>query len=356
MNLARNSQPLQTRFGYWKDLLIFGIILPVGINVFCYFGYISGYTGDTYSSAGFLVQYLNGIYKYRVLGRELLLLIADRLESLAVMRHLHPPKFAERTIPFLDSSGSFWFYTSYFLLNTLFFCITALFLVLILQSSSIDLSDREKRSRIALLLLMIGLSQFVVVPYDLIAYAILASSIYLSLQYFHQRSSRRSQLISVVGLVACIILGTLNRETATLTLSSFAIVGILTKNLRNRNAQVIFGILTILFLATYVALRFYYGFANAAFESIGILKTLPATNVMGLLLCCCFGWLFLQNFQERSQAKVIILCSLPYLAGSLLFGIWFEIRLWMPILLMLGSLASSTFQPSPETTRKTIRQ
>ena len=153
------------------------LVLPFTLNFYAYYGFISNYSKDAFSKASFLVQFEAGIYKYRILGRHLILFLNDILETYGL-----EDRNSER-LKFLDSRASAHFYDSYFVLNTVFLCLTSAVLYLIYSQKIFDLSEREKYLWIVVLLFYMVLSQFAVVPYDILSYFITCTGIYLGVTH-----------------------------------------------------------------------------------------------------------------------------------------------------------------------------
>src|SRR3954466_5677033 len=117
----------------WFKLFLFSVVLPTFLNIFVYFGFVTAYTTTTFTKEGFLGQYRNGIYRYRVLGRVLLLSVNRVLERHPVY-HL-PPDLLDWLGGTTES-----LYLSYFVLNTVFFCLTMGVLHRLFETKGPDMS------------------------------------------------------------------------------------------------------------------------------------------------------------------------------------------------------------------------
>lgn len=127
----------------------------------------TNYTGNVFHEESFVAQYSSGIYRYPVLGRELLLLTNDIVRTFVPEGTFSLPR---------DPDASRSFYLSHLIVNGLFTIATSVVLYEITFLRKDDLRDIDLASYLYFLLVL-GLSYSVVTPYDQIAYFFLATSL-----------------------------------------------------------------------------------------------------------------------------------------------------------------------------------
>jgi len=231
--------------------LLLGWVIPCVLGLMVYYGFVTNYTSQVFSHQGFVNQYENGIYKYRMLGREALLEM-ERLVKAHGPLPLRPPA----SLRLLDRAGDPDLYAAYFLLNTLFLCLTCSVLFVAFHQGG--KAGEELPADLAVLAsaLVMAITQYVVVPYDTLSYFFLALGIALSLH----PSPGHGRL----GLLAlATVLGTLTRETAALIPAFFfalhhreILVWPFGDRPKRRLLQ--FLLVSAAFLAAYLALRLYF--------------------------------------------------------------------------------------------------
>lgn len=143
------------------------IVLPSTLNFFAYYGFVTNYSRFVFSRTGFLTQFESGIYRYRVLGRWLLLLVHR-----GVSHFHHISGASTRFTQFLETDDIN-FYHSYFLLNTFFLCLTAAALYRTFRLPAFEAAGRQADAWVLIATFLIVLTQFVVLPYDTLAYFLL---------------------------------------------------------------------------------------------------------------------------------------------------------------------------------------
>ena len=309
--------------------------LPTALGFIAYYGFITGYTGGIdFTEHGVREHYGTGVYRYRILGTHLLLMLHQ------VVRRIHGLPMNDKLAPLLGVSDPS-MYHSFFLLNTFFFCLTMFAVHQTYRLPVFCLSEREKHAWMLLIACLIALSQFVVVPYDTLSYFLLATSLYLSLR------SPAAWVAPVLFVV--VVLGALTRETCTLILSMYAVVCVMDSGRRRRRVGVL-AVLVSTFLLVYVCLRVVYGRSNAVGNGITISSLSHAKNIIGLGFALCLVAIILFDAVGGGARAgwLFLLFSLPYLASILLMGVQFEFRLWVPVLLVL-ILQTQARWPGPDT-------
>ena len=306
-------------------------VFPVLLSIVVYYGFSSTFSAKLYDIAGFHSQYDHGVYRYRVLGKVLLLAIYYILEH---HRHGQVGPTAQ-----LGTN----FYLSYVILNTTFLCLTAWALRATLDLPVFTKSEIEKNLWVLVAVLLIAVTQFVVVPYDTLSYFFLAAAAFLMM--------RDSTPASTLGLAVVMILGTVTRETAALIVALYAALYVMRGTAGFRPAIAPLVIMFALFVATYLGLRFALGWDAHALDQ-GLRGHMPLKGLAGVLFLIC-GVLLTMDFTSRARTKTALLFlafSSPYLAVSLLTGVPFEIRLWVPIFLGLILIHAMRFDVEPSST------
>lgn len=311
-------------------------VLPFALNYFTYYGFVTNYSRNVFTLSGFLAQYDHGIYRYRILGKELLLLIYHLLQR------LHPSRAALSQKAQFLSTDNLNLYHSYFLLNTTFFCLTIWMLFLIFQSDQFRMGEQEKYLALVVTACLIAVTQFVVVPYDTLAYFFLALSIYLML--------RPQTAVTAIGLIVVVALAALTRETAALTASMLATLFVLRKQIKTEvSLPLLLGVIAA-FIATYAALRLHFGWQQGIGNSITLGGNLRFRNLLGLAFLV--SMLYVLTDARNALGKRAILLFLAFsspFVSILLTGWLFEARLGVPLFIGVVVLAGLPERAKPTT-------
>lgn len=276
--------------------VILCLVAPLCANFFAYYGFITHYSVGVFSPRGFHAQYDHEVFRYRVLGKALLLAVYRAVE------YLNPADAGWNRMAAFLGTDSINFYHSYYILNTIFLCLTLLVV-------SDYLSDLE----LLVVTLLVAITQFVIVPYDAVAYFFLACA-------FRWRHN-----LPVMAVL--VFLAALNRETAALSLSLYACFLFLGRGGSFRGLAV----LTSVFVATYISLRFVYGWGGAAVgNEFTFVRYLNRNSAVGIGFALAAGYALVRR---PAWALVFLACSLPYIVSVFLTGYPFEARLWIPLLL-----------------------
>jgi len=317
---------LRIAIGIQRFVLCF--VFPMLLGIFAYYGFSSTYSATLFDSSGFHAQYDYGIYRYRVLGKVLFLGIDHVLE-----------RYRHGQVPQLGTN----FYLSYFLLNTTFVCLTAWALQATLDLPVFTKSEIEKKLWVMVVALLITVTQYVITPYDTLSYFFIVAAAYLMM--------RDSTPLSTLGLAAVMILGTLTRETPALIVALYAALWVMRHSVGFRPTIPVLATLFAVFLATYLGLRFALGWDSHAVDQ-GLTGHVPFKGIAGVLFLIS-GILLTMDLANRAKVKTALLFlafSSPYLAVSLLTGMPFEVRLWVPIFLGLILIHAMRFDGEPSST------
>lgn len=311
-------------------LFVIIIVFPLIISVITHFGYISGYTEDVFSENSFTQQYDEGIYKYRVLSKYLLL---ETNKILSQTKLDDMDNMLSRNVKFFDESGKLSFYFSYFVINSIFFILSALIFYFILKKN-IFYEDIDKISlSLIVYAVVIPIFQYVVVPYDYSSYFFNNLIILIFLNNIKNNKLSNSILLFIVVIIA-----TLNRETSALAISLIATIALKERDNLIESLKLLLAP-ALAFITTYIALRLWFGFDTGLIHKFTLLLNLISPlNLFGIFTGVLSVYLLFYFANEKSLKRLLInylLLSSPYIVVSLIGGITFEIRLWVPILLNL---------------------
>lgn len=307
--------------------LITCLLFPVSLNFMAYFGFVTATLRDGYSLPTFARQYGTGIFRYRILSRELVYLVYNIVHRFHRFVPVHPELARFLRTDSLD------LYVSYFLLNTFFLTATSCVLYACLRSSPMRGSAQEKHLWLVFLIFLMVMTQYIVNPYDATAYFFLATSILLML--------RTRGPMMLAGLAVVVVVAALNRETAAITISLFATLCVVRKRLFTRESLVGLALLIGAFLLPYILLRVVLGWDHAVGAGIDVIGELHQHNsYVGILLTLClFG--IVTSYQGAAQWRVMWIflgISAPYILLVILTGIWFEVRLCVPLIICIVML------------------
>jgi len=315
--------------------------LPGLLSLVVYYGFGSNYTDGVFHKAGFLSQYEHGIYRYRVLGR-ILLLGTDRFMTSETL----PARLARRLFANLPASARTMdnqadpaFYAAYFVQNTFFLIMCSIILyMLLIPYNPEDLTFSSGPHMVGVLL--IALSQYVVCPYDNLSYFLFLLSILLIVRPFN---------FSFVLLSLVLALSTLARESSALALP-FYFAFHTRQNIRLKKKELVeLLVLGGTFVATYVSLRIVLGFGDhPLYEEVRLARNFRGLwNLSGILLLFVVSFLLGTGSRNKKRCLAFFLASSPYILGMLAIARPWEVRLWVPIWLGLLILTGDIPLNSP---------
>jgi hypothetical protein len=306
----RHSQP-----GLLSALVI---VIPLVATLSTSLWLRSAYTSHVFHLQGFLGQYSGGVYRYRILGRELLLSIYRLLASYRADQPFPMPT---------DPDATLLFYGAYVLLNAVFLFFSNLALLLLLGDRKKGISDLHLALYFFVVLLL-ALSTYTVTPYDQLAYFLMLVC-FLSIRF-------RSQWATYLVLGIAAIAGGLNRETeylvtpALLTIAIFAAPG----EARRYYYAGIYHLL--LFAGCYAGLRIVLPGVPivAAGITLGGKWGFPSLIVLSALFYICLS-VAAREYRNRKPSLVLLLLNAPYIVTIVLTGELRELRLLVPLVLCL---------------------
>lgn len=317
-----------------SKLLVVAVVVPALLMTFAYYGFTTNYTRWVFGEQSFRGQYERGIYRFRLLGREGVLATYHALRDHGMTPPDDKPAvFAADLVHHYDQQGDPTFYAAYFVWNTLGAVLAALALALMLRDRTLfDLPEAERIAWVLASSGAVALTQFVVTPYDTLAYALFIGCAWASLRALRTRAP-----LAAVLAVALLVLGALNRETAMLNVSLVGAVALAWYGLKRRTFAAA-ALAAGAFLAVYVALRLALGTERGVFDDFSALNWWrgPFNRAGSLALACVLAVpLWLERAARRRYA-LFLLGAAPYLVVTLGAGVAWEVRLWVP--LVLGGL------------------
>ena len=307
-------------------LMLLGIIIPALLGIFTYVGFFTNFTTAVFSQAGFEQQYLhNSIYRFRILGSHLLLWVYEQIKTWPLS------DFAPYGLKSVDKNGDANFYYAYFLVNTAFLMATCSALVLALLRYANKKDFLHIDLPVLFLALMMSFAQFVITPYDTLSYFFLALSF---LPCMKSKLTWRDDLLLGITL----ILATLTRETAALTLAFYFTLHrkrIFARKITPEAIRLL--CLTLLFLLTYWLLRWQLGMEDATHRSFRLLLNFSndPLPIIGALFFPAVLTLFFTDNDGKPYLKVFFWASLPYWFAMFCVAYPWEIRLWVPIFIVM---------------------
>jgi hypothetical protein len=297
------------RFSLKQSILVV-ILLSIVTSYMVYFGYQTHYSGSIFKRQTFTTRYTTDVFKYRVLSRELLLHFDDAI----------------------DPDGKA-FYVSVFYVNTIFLILTSILAVLLIDLKGIfNATPGEKTLIVFLIPLVINLSQFCIVPYDISSYFFQLLILWLFFRLYE-----KNYILSLFSIAVILALSTANRESSALSLAALILMLVLRYGFVKRSLISI-GILIISFLATYVLLRVMIKGTGGPEMGISPLAgDLTAfVNILGILFWLIFFYLTIalaNTLENRCIVVAFHILSLPYIYTILTVGILWEVRLYVPLFL-----------------------
>lgn len=321
--------------------LLFVIVLPLLLFAMSYYGFESSYTRlkTSEKTPEFL---FSSVYVYRVIPNYLSVQMTD------VMYYLinGPFSFFKN---FLSKNGTP-FYHGLFLINSFFFILCSVLINKMLQFKTL-FSDVNLRRIIHLLsVFFIVITQYAPTNCDTIALFCYLSGVFLTFKYLHTQ-----QKGYYGGLIVLIVISTLVRETACLNIAFFAAVFFNVKDIREKKYQFVWIIipLVVAFLIPYLGLRKFITTEETTFvEGFYIDRNfLSPFNLAGLVFAVIVLYFIFRLCIVRENRFVFgkyLFFSLPYLIMITLVGLFWEVRLFLPLILTGIIIAFHQFKKTAE--------
>lgn len=317
---------------------LFVIILPFLLYFMSYYGFESSYTRLKISERPpeFLFR---SVYAYRVIPNYISVKMTDFMEYFIVYK-VHFLK------DFLSKNGTP-FYHGLFLVNSIFFILCSLILNKLLKMYPSKMISETKVRRIIHLLsvFFIVITQYAPTNCDTIALFCYLSGVYFTFKYHFT-----GEIKFYILLVVLIGVSTFVRETACLNIAFFAVFFFNFDKLKQLQFRSVIPLLPLIlaFIIPYLGLRQMVVNEKTTFvEGLYIDRNFESPfNLAGLAFACILMYFIYQLCVEGANKNFIkkyLFFSLPYLFMITLVGLFWEIRLFLPLFLTCLILALSQF-------------
>ncbi|BAP33676.1 uncharacterized protein CHSO_4639 [Chryseobacterium sp. StRB126] len=312
---------------------LFVAVLPFLLFAMAYYGFESSYVRlKTMEKAPDFM--FASVYAYRVIPNYLSVHVTEIVTFIV-----------NNYIPFLKNfllkQGTL-FYHSIFLINSFFFILSSAVLHALLKLGALPLTIRRMIHLLAIFFMVI--IQYVPTNCDSIAIFFYLWGALLTLKFLEHR-----KLTDFILLCAVVFISTLARETSCLNISFFAAMCIDFEKLKNKDftfiKELIF--LVIAFIVPYAGLRITIHQDVSFVEGIYFLDNFSSPfNLSGLLfgiISLYFSYL-LCNDKGKMLLRKYLFFAIPYLIMIAMVGLFWETRLFLPLILTGIVVASHQFK------------
>lgn len=305
---------------------LFVAVLPFLLFAMSYYGFESSYVRlKTMEKAPDFM--FTSVYAYRVIPNYLSVHVTELVTF--IVNHYIP--FLKN---FLLKQGTL-FYHSIFLINSFFFILSSIVLhsLLKLNLNGASLSLNIRRMIHLLAVFFIVIVQYVPTNCDCIAIFFYLLGVLLTLKYLQGR-----KLTDFILLCLVVFISTLARETSCLNISFFAAMCIDVERLKKKDFTFIMEILflVIAFIVPYAGLRIMIHQEVSLVEGIYFLDNFSSPfNISGLLfggISLYFSYL-LCNDKGKLFIRKYLFFSIPYVIMIAMVGLFWETRLFLPLIL-----------------------
>lgn len=317
--------------------LLFVIIFPFLLFFISYYGFESSYVGlkSMERAPDFM---FSSVYAYRVIPN-FLSVHGTIVLSYIIDHYLFPIK------GILEKNGTT-FYHCIFLINSFFFILSSIVLEAILKYRPTQILEKANSRRLLHLaaVFLIVIVQYVPTNCDLLAIFFYLLGAFFTLKYLENR-----KLIDLLLVSGIIFISTFIRETACLNIAFFAALFINIHELKKKNLVFVKELLLLIiaFVLPYVALRLIIDQKTSFFEGVYIVKNFTSPfNLAGVMfgvIGIYFGFMFCDRSSKEIFKKYLFF-SIPYLGMITLVGLFWETRLFLPLILTGVVLASYQFK------------
>ncbi|MGE8556068.1 MAG: hypothetical protein ACN6OB_19265 [Chryseobacterium jejuense] len=312
---------------------LFVAVLPFLLFAMAYYGFESSYVRlKTMEKAPDFM--FASVYAYRVIPNYLSVHVTEVVTFIV-----------NNYIPFLKNfllkQGTL-FYHSIFLINSFFFILSSVVLHALLKLGALHLTIRRMIHLLAIFFIVI--IQYVPTNCDSIAIFFYLWGALLTLKYLENRKPT-----DFILLCAVVFISTLARETSCLNISFFAAMCIDFEKLKNKDFTFIkeLILLVIAFIVPYAGLRMTIHQDVSFVEGIYFLDNFSSPfNLSGLLfgiISLYFSYL-LCNDKGRMLIWKYLFFAIPYLIMIAMVGLFWETRLFLPLILTGIVVASHQFK------------
>lgn len=289
-----------------------------------YYAVVNTSPAKIYTVEQFEEHFSDNVLQHRILGKFLLLKINEVVSGIEIPLKVN---VFDRISTFIEAE-SLSLYHSFFILNTFFLCLTVIVLYVLFNQEWVKLYVTETRLYLLLISALVAVSQFTIVPYDALSYFFISLVIILMLQ------GKNIWITILTGVL--IIIGTTARETIALTLSFYLLIMVKEKDYKFLTSLKNLVFFTACFLIPYTYIHWFAGLDGTFVGRIRFPSNVFAfQNLLGFLFVVSTTLIFLlDKFAGRSIALFLLFCS-PYILIITLTGIFFEIRLWIPVIIIM---------------------
>jgi hypothetical protein len=339
-----------------RQVIALGIALPAALYLACTLGFGSPYSQSLYNRSAFLRQYTHGVYRYRVLGRELVLFAGHVLHALGL-------GLQTTSVELARGRGTWGLFVAITVVNGVaFVAFTALVYARTVRS-------RRWTPAYLVLVTAAAASSYVVTPYDFLSYLLIAAAILVAV-------ARRAWSWQACLVLA--VLGTATRESFFVAVAAVVAIaatrpgdgGILSRLTPSRTNSLACSAWSMAFgsVGTYVGLRVGLSGGGSIVQHLRGLANFNLSSTVAIVIAfLLFAVLILelppfdvsgrvaQRWYRESVGWLWVL-SIPYVGVSAVGGNWFETpRLLLPIaicqyLVRFGIDASSSVPPAADST------
>ena len=315
---AESASRLSARWKSFGAFALLAVALPLLAFVVMHLFVFTNYTGDVFHEEGFVTQYSSGIYRYRVLGRELLLLTHEVVRAFVPEAPLSLPRDPQATWPF---------YCSYLLVNGLFAIATSVAFYTLTFVRKDEPRDIDLAAYLCFLLVS-AISYSAVTPYDQMSYFFLAASFLAT--------RNENQWAAHLGLAVVTVLGLLTRETQALFTPAICTTARFGDRRLRRRRLWAGAFHLIVFAVCYLGLRFHYGFEHGLIHSVPSRSWKHFASLLFWPPLFVLAWFFaLRKVRDPRIAALFFGLSLPYSLTIAVSGLYAEFRLLVPLILCL---------------------
>jgi hypothetical protein len=318
---------------------LFVIVLPLLLFSMSYYGFETSYVLWIKSADKAPDFIFESVYAYRVIPNFLSVYVTEAFTFIV-----------ENHLPFLkdvlSKSGSY-FYHSTFIINAFFFMLSCSMLDKIVKMKPVELLMNVRVRRLVHLaaVFFMVIVQYVPTNCDSIAIFFYLWGVFLTLRYLHERKK-----VYLIALCAVVFISTFVRETSCLNIAFFAAVFLDWRQFKNKEYKFVKDTVWVAgsFCLAYIGLRMAIHQAASFMEGIYIVKNFTSPYNLAGLLFGVLGIYFTYQLssEENSQfiLKKYLFFSLPYLFMITLVGLFWETRLFMPLILTGIVTASHQFK------------
>lgn len=307
---------------------LFVVILPFLLFFMSYYGFESSYT--KFKTSERPPEFLfSSVYSYRIIPNYLSIYMTDFMEY-CINNYFSSFKnlIVKNGTPF---------YHGLFATNTVFFIFSSILINATLKFNAVEVFSNISFRRIIHLLAVffIVMTQYTPSNCDIIALFCYLIGVFLTLKYSH--SNRNTYFYYLIVLIA---ISTLVRETACLNIAFFASVFFSIGDIKRKDYTFIWKIIPLIlsFAIPYFGLRVLLKREETSFsEGIYIVSNFTSPFNLAGLIFSIIGFYFVYKLCVNSESKLVLkkylFFALPYILMITFVGLFWEVRLFLPLIL-----------------------